>query len=99
MTQTAMPGRAGIDRVGGWVTAARRFCFGATAGRLILAGAALKAITLGLSAAGLGSARGVDAVSTIGGVALVVGAGILLVRLWRTTRTQLLWRVRRKLII
>ena len=99
MTQTAMPGRGGFDRVGGWVTAAKRFCFGATAGRLILAGAALKAVTLGLSAAGLGSARGVDAVSTIGGVALVAGAGILLVRLWRTTRTRLLWRVRRKLII
>jgi len=94
-----MPGPARSDRFRGWLTAARRFAFGTLAGRLILAGAALKAGTLGLWAAGLGGATGVDGLSTLGGVALVAGAGILLLRLWRTTRTQLLWRVRRKLII
>jgi sigma-B regulation protein RsbU (phosphoserine phosphatase) len=81
------------------LTAARRFCFGSLAGCLIVAGAALKAGTLGLWAAGLGGARGVQGLSTLGGVALVIGAGILLVRVARRARTQLLWRVRRKLII
>ena len=99
MTQTAMPGPGGSDRVRGWLTAARRFCIGSLAGRLIVAGAALKAATLGLWAAGLGGATGVQGLSTLGGVALVIGAGIVLVRAARRTRTQLLWRVRRKLII
>jgi len=99
MTQTATPGLAGSDRFRGWLTAARRFCFGSVAGRLILAGAALKAGTLGLWAAGLGSAWGVEGLSTLGGIALVLGVGILVVRLARTARRQLLWRVRRKLII
>ena len=99
MTQTAMPGFSGSDRVRGWMTAARRFCLGSMAGRLLLTGAALKAGTLGLWAAGLGGARGVEGLSTLGGIALVIGAGILVVRLVRTARTQLLWRVRRKLII
>ena len=99
MTQTAMSGLAGSDRVRGWLTAARRFCFGSLAGCLIVAGAALKAGTLGLWAAGLGGARGVQGLSTLGGVALVIGAGILLVRVARRARTQILWRVRRKLII
>jgi sigma-B regulation protein RsbU (phosphoserine phosphatase) len=81
------------------LTAARRFGFGTTAGRVILAGAALKTATLGLWAAGLGGARGVEGLSTLGGIALVIGAGILVVRVARNARTQLLWRVRRKLII
>jgi sigma-B regulation protein RsbU (phosphoserine phosphatase) len=99
MTQITTPGPARSDRFRGWLTAARRFGVGTTAGRLILGGAVLKAATLGLWAAGLGGATGVEGLSTVGGVALALGAGILLVRLWRSTRTQLLWRVRRKLII
>ena len=99
MTQTAMPGLVGSDRFRGWLTAARRFCFGSLAGWLMVAGAALKAGTLGLSSAGFGGASGVQGLSTLGGIALVIGAGILLVRVARKTRTQLLWRVRRKLII
>jgi len=94
-----MPGLAGSDSFRGWLTAARRFCVGTLSGRLILAGVALKAVTSGLWAAGLGGAQGVEGVSTLGGIALVIGAGILVVRLARTARTQLLWRVRRKLII
>jgi sigma-B regulation protein RsbU (phosphoserine phosphatase) len=99
MTQTAMPGLAGSDRFRGWLTAARRFCVGSLAGRLMVAGAALKAGTLGLSSAGFGGASGVQGLSTVGGIALVIGAGILLVGVARRARTQLLWRVRRKLII
>jgi sigma-B regulation protein RsbU (phosphoserine phosphatase) len=94
-----MPRLAGSDRVRGWLTAARRLCFGSLAGRLIVAGAALKAGTLGLWSAGLGGASGVQGLSTLGGIALVIGAAILLVRVARRTRAQLLWRVRRKLII
>ena len=99
MTQTAMPGLAGSDRFRGWLTAARRFCFGSLAGWLMVAGAALKAGTLGLSSAGFGGASGVQGLSTLGGIALVIGAAILLVGVARRARTQLLWRVRRKLII
>ncbi len=99
MTPTALPGLAPSDRLRAWMTAARRFCLGSLAGCLILAGAALKAATLALRAAGLGAATGVQAASTLGGVALVAGAGILAVRLVRRARSQLLWRVRRKLII
>ena len=99
MTQTAMPGLAGSNRFRGWLTAARRFCFGSLAGWLMVAGAALKAGTLGLSSAGFGGASGVQGLSTLGGIALVIGAGIVLVGVARRARTQLLWRVRRKLII
>jgi len=99
MTPIALPGLAPSDRLRAWMTAARRFCLGSLAGCLILAGAALKAATLALRAAGLGAATGVEAASTLGGVALVLGAGILAVRLARRARSQLLWRVRRKLII
>ncbi|MFO7694320.1 MAG: SpoIIE family protein phosphatase [Vicinamibacterales bacterium] len=99
MTPNALPGLAPADRLRAWLTAARRFCLGSLAGCLILAGAALKAATLALWAAGLGAATGVQAASTLGGVALVVGAGLLGVRLARRARTQLLWRVRRKLVI
>ena len=91
------PGRSGGLR--GWLSAARRFCFGSLAGGLIGAGLGLKAITYGLSAAGLDAATGVRAISTVGGLALLAGAGILAARLVRTARAQLLWRVRRKLII
>jgi len=53
------------------------------AGLLILAGSALKAVTFGLWTAGLGGATGVQAASTLGGAALLVGAGLLLVRVTR----------------
>jgi sigma-B regulation protein RsbU (phosphoserine phosphatase) len=99
MTQRANSRRPEALSVRDRLLAARRFLFGSWAGRLLLGGAALKAITLSLWAAGAGASRGVQALSTLGGVALVAGAGILAVRLWRTTRTLLLWRVRRKLII
>ena len=99
MTLTAMPGLTRSERFRGWLTAARRFCFGSLAGLLILAGSALKAVTFGLWTAGLGGTTGVQAASTLGGAALLVGAGLLLVRLTRRARTQLLWRVRRRLII
>jgi len=99
MNQTAIPGPGRSERFRAWMAAARRFSLRTTAGRLIAAGAALKAVSLGLWFLGFGGARGVEGLSTLGGVALVVGAGVLLVRMWRTARTQLLWRVRRKLIL
>jgi uncharacterized membrane protein YidH (DUF202 family) len=99
MTQSAMFGRPDALSVRRRLGGIGRFLFGSLAGRLLVGGAALKAITLTLGAAGAGAARGVQALSTLGGVALVAGAGILAVRLWRRARTQLLWRVRRKLII
>ncbi|MCU0255563.1 MAG: SpoIIE family protein phosphatase [Vicinamibacterales bacterium] len=94
-----MPGRPDAPSVRRWPGGVGRFLFGSLAGRLLAGGAVLKAITLALWAAGFGAARGVQAISTLGGVALVAGAAILAVRLWRRARTQLLWRVRRKLII
>jgi serine phosphatase RsbU (regulator of sigma subunit) len=99
MAHTAMSGHTPFVRIRGGMTTARDFFARSLAGRLILAGAGLKAATLGLGLAGLGGVTGVQAVSTLGGLALVVGAAIVLVRLARTARTQLLWRVRRKLII
>ncbi len=94
-----MPGPGRPARFRGWLTAVRRFCFGSLAGGLIGAGLGLKAVTYGLSAVGLDAATAVRAVSTVGGLALLAGAVILAARLLRQARTQLLWRVRRKLII
>ena len=99
MTQSAIPGRPEAPSARRWLGGVGRFLFGSLAGRLLVGGAALKAITLALWAAGAGAIRGVEALSTLGGVALVAGAGVLAVRLWRRARTQLLWRVRRKLVI
>jgi sigma-B regulation protein RsbU (phosphoserine phosphatase) len=79
--------------------AVRDFFARSLAGRLLILGAAIKALTFGLTAAGFGAVRGIQGVSTFGGIALVVGIGMLLYRFGRSARRQVLWRVRRKLII
>jgi len=81
------------------VIAVRDFFLRSLAGRLLIAGALIKSVTFGWWAAGLGADRGIQGLSTLGGIALVVGTGILLYRLGRSARKQVLWRVRRKLII
>jgi phosphoserine phosphatase RsbU/P len=99
MTPLVTPALASLDRLRDWLIAVRRFLLRSTAGRLILAGLAVKAAAWGLGAAGLAEVPGVQVFSTLGGVALVLGVGILVLRLARSARAQLLWRVRRKLII
>jgi sigma-B regulation protein RsbU (phosphoserine phosphatase) len=79
--------------------AVREFFVRSLAGRLLIVGAAVKLLAFGFAAAGLGAARGIQGLSTLGGIALLVGTGILLYRLGRSARKQVLWRVRRKLII
>lgn len=99
MTATGASSRTLPDRLRASAHGARRFLLGSAAGQLLLAGALIKSVAFGLSAGGLGEARAVQGVSTLGGLALVIGVGLLLVRIGRTARKQLLWRVRRKLII
>jgi sigma-B regulation protein RsbU (phosphoserine phosphatase) len=77
----------------------RDFFVRSLAGRLLILGAAIKSVAFGVAAAGLGADRGIQGLSTLGGIALLVGIGILLYRLGRSARKQVLWRVRRKLII
>jgi sigma-B regulation protein RsbU (phosphoserine phosphatase) len=79
--------------------AVRDFFVRSLAGRLLTLGAAIKSLALVLTAAGLGSVRGIEGVSTFGGIALLVGIGMLLYRLGWSARRHMLWRVRRKLII
>jgi len=79
--------------------AVREFFERSLPGRLLIVGAAVKLLAFGFAAAGLGAARGIQRLSTLGGIALLVGTGILLYRLGRSARKQVLWRVRRKLII
>jgi sigma-B regulation protein RsbU (phosphoserine phosphatase) len=79
--------------------AARDFFSRSLAGRLLILGAAIKLLAFGAAAAGLGAVTGIQELSTLGGIALVVGSGTLLYRVGRSARGQVLWRVRRKLII
>jgi phosphoserine phosphatase RsbU/P len=79
--------------------AAREFFFRTFAGRALVVGLLIKSASWGLSSAGLGSLPFIQVFSTIGGLALVVGAALLAVRLIQSARRRLLWRVRRKLII
>jgi len=79
--------------------AVRDFFFRSLAGRLLILGAAIKALAFGVTAVGLGANGGIQGSSTLGGIALLVGLGILLYRLGRSGLKQVLWRVRRKLII
>ena len=99
MKPTAFVSRSAMDRLRARMAWARRFFLSTTPGRLLLAGVAVKLLTNALEVAGLGTSRAVQGSSTAGGVAILVGAGLLLFRLWRNARQQLLWRVRRKLII
>ncbi|HPW22093.1 MAG TPA: SpoIIE family protein phosphatase [Vicinamibacterales bacterium] len=86
-------------RLGAWAAAARRFLLTTVEGRLIVGGAAVKVAVNGIAFAGLGASRILEGISTAGGLAILAGVLGLLYRAWRGVRHQLLWRVRRKLII
>jgi serine phosphatase RsbU (regulator of sigma subunit) len=79
--------------------AAREFFFRTFAGRALVVGLLIKSAIWGLWFAGLDALQGMQVFSTLGGLALVVGSGLLAVRLAQSARRQLLWRVRRRLII
>jgi serine phosphatase RsbU (regulator of sigma subunit) len=76
----------------------RRWVSGTFSGRALGIGAAVKLIAFGLRLA-FGSATLVEAIDTIGDVALVVGAAILAYRLFVDAKRVVLWRVRRKLTL
>ena len=79
--------------------AARAFFLTSIAGYLLAIGASVKLIVFGLTAAGVPVSGGLQVLSSLGGVALAAGAGVILYRLGQVARRRLLWRVRRKLIV
>jgi len=99
MASTVTPSISNVGRLGAWATAAKRFLLRTAPGRLVLGGAAVKGACQLLGLAGLGASAAVQAVSTAGGIAILAGVGGVLYRVWRGARQQLLWRVRRKLIL
>jgi phosphoserine phosphatase RsbU/P len=68
-------------------------------GRLLMAGAFIKIIYYSIELAGLPTSGLVHVFSTTGGLALAIAAIMVLVRLAQAARRNLLWRVRRKLIV
>lgn len=68
-------------------------------GRLIAIGAAVKALYLAVDLAGGPTEGVVRVLSTLGGITLAAGLGIVLYHAVRNARRHLLWSVRRKLII
>ena len=81
------------------LAAVRAFFLTSVAGYLLALGAAAKLVVVALSAAGVPTSGGLQVVSSMGGVALATGAGIILYKLAQVARRRLLWRVRRKLIV
>ena len=79
--------------------AVRDFFFRSFAGRAIVVGLLVKSASWGLTLVGLGALLVIQIFSTLGGMALVAGVGLLAYRLAQSARRRLLWRVRRKLII
>ncbi len=77
----------------------RRFLLHRWAGRLIIAGGAVKLLILGLTLSGRTPGPLLQLVSSLGGACLAVGVGIVLYGLVAVARRHLLWRVRRKLIL
>src|SRR5438105_2311009 len=68
-------------------------------GRLIVLGFAVR-LLLVVAAGTLGSLPGFfKAIDTVAGLAIAVGAGYFLIRLFIAAKRRLLWRVRRKLIL
>jgi sigma-B regulation protein RsbU (phosphoserine phosphatase) len=68
-------------------------------GRLLIVGALIKLLYVGLALFGWSTDGVVRVISTMGGVALAVAAVLVLYRLAQATRRNLLWRVRRKLTV
>jgi len=79
--------------------AVREFFFRTFAGRALVVGVVVKAATWGLAFAGLGELQAIQILSKLGGIAILVGGGVVVYRLSQSARRHLLWRVRRKLII
>jgi sigma-B regulation protein RsbU (phosphoserine phosphatase) len=80
------------------VSALRDWLSGTFAGRAILAGTAVKSLTLALGLVRSGSAL-IETLDTIGDICLVAGAAVLAYRLFVVTKRRLLWRVRRRLTL
>ncbi len=75
------------------------FCLKTWPGRLLVLGIAIKAVVLGLDGAGLEKHGALAVVSTLGGLALAIGVGMLGYRLLQSASRNLLWRIRWKLIV
>jgi phosphoserine phosphatase RsbU/P len=83
----------------GFPSRAREFCLKTWPGRLLGLGAVVKATVLGLDSAGLEKHGALAVVSTLGGLALAIGVGMLVYRLIQSASRNLLWRIRWKLIV
>lgn len=79
--------------------ALHEFCVRTWVGRLLALGLVIKALYWGLVALGVPGEGWLHAVSSLGGLALAVAIGTVLYRLVQAARRDLLWRVRRQLII
>ena len=67
-------------------------------GRAVLIGGSVKLASLAARSA-IGSTRWMEAIGSLGTLALLIGLAYFLVRLISLARKHLLWRVRRKLIL
>ncbi|MCX6544686.1 MAG: SpoIIE family protein phosphatase [Acidobacteria bacterium] len=77
----------------------RAFMLTSIAGYLIAVGASVKIIIFALSSAGVAVSGVLQVLSSLGGLALATGAGVMVYKLVQVARRRLLWRVRRKLIV
>ncbi|MCC7417870.1 MAG: PP2C family protein-serine/threonine phosphatase [Acidobacteria bacterium] len=68
-------------------------------GRAIVIGAAIKLVDLVVVSAAGGLPAFLAVVDTVAGIAIALGAGAFLLRLFVLAKRRLLWRVRRKLIL
>src|SRR5581483_2428828 len=77
----------------------RHALFGTLPGRAIVIGALVKLLVAAIGAAA-GSVRALlGVIDTVATLAIVVGAGYFVYRLFALAKRRLLWRVRRKLIL
>ncbi len=77
----------------------RRWLLGSLPGRALLIGAAIKAVTWTVEALGGSLPRWLEALDTMGSLALLFVCFYGLTRLFFWAKRRLLWRVRRKLIL
>src|SRR3989442_13999616 len=78
---------------------ARQWLTRSFAGRALLIGAAIKLVTSPAGAGGPPLPGFLEALDVAGGIGLVIGAAVLLSRLFVAAKRRLLWRVRRKLTL
>jgi sigma-B regulation protein RsbU (phosphoserine phosphatase) len=81
------------------VSVIRDWLTGTLAGRALLIGTSIKSVTLTLAAFTGPLSGTAAALDTIGGIAILIGAAILIYRLSIIAKRRLLWRVRRKLTL